>query len=190
MHPFSDTLLKFAIRSLRRERLALLGAPAEVVAEEDKLIEEARRQFAPGDEAMIPFVIGFEMLRMGIHEFGSPNCGNCEHFREGGDVCLLTQAGEKLGEGDEAQRDKALEEFHKVFDSCFIQENADRICGHYQLDGILFNNYVANMMPMISAMESRHGINLDVVAGVMNEMLIGFANRTIQSTGGGANGLH
>ena len=189
MPSFSDTLLKFAIRSLRRERLALLGAPAEVVADQDKLIDEARRQLAPGEEVMIPFAIASEMLRMGVNEFGSPNCGNCEHSKEEGDICSLSKAGEKLEEGDEAQRDKAWEEFNKVFDACFIQENADRLCGHYQLDGFLYNSFVENMKPMISALERRHGINLEVVAGIMNEMLVGLANRSIQSNGEGGTGL-
>ena len=47
---FSDALLKFSLRCFQLERHIHLRAPAEVIENEEKLIEEVHRQFLPGDE--------------------------------------------------------------------------------------------------------------------------------------------
>jgi hypothetical protein len=47
---FSDALMRFSLRCFQLERLIHLKAPAEVIQNEEKLIEEVHRQFLPGDE--------------------------------------------------------------------------------------------------------------------------------------------
>jgi len=74
---FSDALMTFSLRCFQLERFIILQAPAGVIKNEEKLIEEARSQFLPGDEDNIAAVISFEILKWGVNEFDSPNCGNC-----------------------------------------------------------------------------------------------------------------
>lgn len=185
---FSDALMRFSLRCFRLERLILLQAPAGVVKKEEKLIEEARSQFLPGDEDKIAALISFEMIKWGVNEFDSPNCGNCIYFHGGGD-CSISKACNDLYNAGKDNLDEAVDNFWSAADTYNITDNADRLCIDYRLDENKFNRFVEEATPIISALEKRHGINLGKVVQILHKMLVDFANRTIPTPPGSV-GVH
>ncbi len=188
MQRFSDQLLRYSKRVVRREKFLLFNAPAEVVAKEEALIEEARKELNAVDLAQCKVAIEEEVISSVALDIDSPSCGNCLGSNSLGQCVIAKEmkAFEEVlkGTSDEIQKEKASERLIDVLDSRQIMEDAHLKCKNYQVNDELFNAVMESSRPLISKIVDKFGIRQEQVELRLRDKLNKFAQKVLPTPTG------
>lgn len=188
MQRYSDQLLRFSKRVVRREKFLLFNAPAEVVEKEESLIEEARKELNAVDLAQCKLAIQEEVISSITIDIDSPSCGNCLGGHGLGECVIAKElkAFEDVLEGPagEIQKDKASEKLVDVLDSSQILKDAHLKCKDYQVNDELFNAVMESSKPLISKIVEKFGVSREQIELRLRDKLNKFAQNVIPTPPG------
>lgn len=180
---FSDPLLRYSKRVVRREKFLLLNAPAEVIAKEEALIEEARKELNAVDLAQCKLAIEEEVISSIAIDIDSPSCGNCLGGHGLGE-CVIAKELKAFGRALEAQsdgiqKDKASERLIDILDSSQILEDAHLKCKDYQVNDELFNAVMESSKPLISRIVEKFGVSREQIELKLRDKMNKFAQNAL-----------
>ena len=188
MQRFSDQLLRYSKRVVRREKFLLFNAPAEVIAKEESLIEEARKELNPVDLAKSKLAIEEEVISSIALDINSPSCGNCLGGNSLGQCVIAKEmkAFEEVLEGssDEIQKEKASERLIEALDSRQIMADAHLKCKDYQVNDELFNAVMESSKPLISRTVEKFGVRQDQIELKLRDKMNKFAQNVLPTPPG------
>ncbi len=188
MQRFSDQLLRFSKRVVRREKFLLLNAPAEVVAKEEELIEEARKELNEVDLAQCKLAIEEEVVSSIEIDIASPSCGNCLGGHGLGE-CEIAKEMKAFGrvleeQSDEIRKDQASERLNEVLDTCQILKDAHLKCKDYQVNDEIFNAVVGSSRQLITRIVEKYEVRQDQIELRLRNKLNIFAETVLPTPPG------
>lgn len=188
MQRFSDQLLRYSKRVVRREKLILLNAPPEIIVKEEELISKAIKEFSAVDQGMANLAVEVELIKEVVSSLSSPACWNCLGNKGIGDcnIAKVQQnfAAELRAAKNPFEEEKAVTKFNDTFDEHLIPENAHLECGEYQLNDEMFNAQIDKCTPLIEAVASKYGVRKAFVESEVNKMVIKFVDEVFPTSSG------